>query len=179
MRIVNDAEVELQDRELVITRIFDAPRSLVFKVWTEPEHVKNWWGPGSYTAPRCEVDLKLGGEYLYVMRSPEGQEFPVQGKFMEIVKDEKLVYSDDMFRQADFWKMMIGNKVGPDVDFSTVQLIVTVKFDEVGTRSTRLTLTTRFFNNEVRDAMVGMMMAEGWTSSLQKFAAELAKALTL
>lgn len=176
MRIVNDAEVELQDRELVITRIFDAPRNLVFKVWTDPEHIKNWWGPGPFTAPRCEVDLKVGGEYIYVMRSPDGQEFPVQGKFIEIVKDEKLVYTDDMFKQADMWKMMIGGKVGPDVDFSTIQLNITVKFEDVGSRSTRLTLTTRFVYNDVRDAMVGMMMAEGWTSSLQKFAAELLNA---
>jgi len=176
MRVVNDAEVELQDRELVITRIFDAPRSLVFKVWTEPEHIKNWWGPGPFTAPRCEVDLKVGGEYIYVMRSPDGQEFPVQGKFIEIVKNEKLVYTDDMFKQADMWKMMIGGKVGPDVDFSTIQLLVTVKLEDVGARSTRLTLTTRFVSNDVRDAMVGMMMAEGWTSSLQKFAAELLNA---
>ncbi|HVS93850.1 MAG TPA: SRPBCC domain-containing protein [Mucilaginibacter sp.] len=176
MRIVNDAEVELQDRELVITRIFDAPKELVFKVWTEPEHIKNWWGPKPFTAPRCEVDLKVGGEYIYVMRSPDGQEFPVQGKFIEIVKNEKLVYTDDMYKQADFWKMMIGSKVGADVDFSTIQLIVMVNFEDVGGRSTRLTLTTRFFSNEVRDAMVGMMMAEGWTSSLQKFAEELLKA---
>ncbi|HVW13922.1 MAG TPA: SRPBCC domain-containing protein [Mucilaginibacter sp.] len=176
MRIVNDAEVELQDRELVITRIFDAPKELVFKVWTEPEHIKNWWGPKPFTAPRCEVDLKVGGEYIYVMRSPDGQEFPVQGKFIEIVRNEKLVYTDDMYKQADFWKMMIGGKVGADVDFSTIQLIVMVNFEGIGSRSTRLTLKTWFFSNEVRDAMVGMMMAEGWTSSLQKFAEELLKA---
>jgi len=176
MRIVNDAEVELQDRELVITRIFDAPRSLVYKVWTEPEHIKNWWGPGPFTAPRCEVDLKVGGEYIYVMRSPDGKEFPVQGEFKEIVENEKLVYTDDMYKQPDFWKMMIGGKVGPGVDFSTIQLIITVNFADVGSRSTRLTLTTRFVSNEMRDAMVGMQMAEGWTSSLQKFAAELARA---
>jgi len=173
MRIVNDAEVELQDRELVISRIFDAPKELVFKVWTEPEHIKNWWGPGPFTAPRCEVDLRPGGEYVYVMRSPDGQEFPVQGKFVEIVKNEKLVYTDEMYKQADFWKMMIGGKVGPDVDFSTIQLNITVKFEEVGSRSTRLTLVTRFISNEMRDAMAGMQMAEGWTSSLQKFADEL------
>ena len=174
MRIVNDAEVELQDRELVITRIFDAPRSLVFKVWTEPEHIKNWWGPGPFTAPRCEVDLKVGGEYVYVMRSPDGQEFPVQGKFIEIVKNEKLVYTDDMYKQADFWKMMIGSKVGSDVDFSAIQLIVTVTFEDRGDK-TKFTLITRFLSNDVRDAMVGMQMAEGWTSSLQKFAEELTK----
>jgi uncharacterized protein YndB with AHSA1/START domain len=174
MRIVNDAEVELQDRELVITRVFDAPKELVFKVWTEPEHIKNWWGPKPFTAPRCEVDLKPGGEYIYVMRSPDGQEFPVQGKFKEIVENEKLVYTDDMYKQADFWKAMIGNKVGPDVDFSALQLIVTVTFEDQGDK-TKFTLVTRFVSNDVRDAMIGMQMAEGWTSSLEKFAEELSK----
>jgi uncharacterized protein YndB with AHSA1/START domain len=175
MRIVNDAEVELQDRELVITRIFDAPRQLVYKVWTEPKHIKNWWGPKPFTSPRCEVDLRPGGTYVYVMRSPDGQEFPVQGEFIEIVTNEKLVYTDDMYKQADFWKMMIGGKVGPDVDFSSLKLNVMVTFEDQGDK-TKFTLVTRFISNDVRDAMVGMQMAEGWTSSLEKFAAELAKA---
>jgi uncharacterized protein YndB with AHSA1/START domain len=174
MRVVNNADVEIQDRELVITRVFEAPKELVFKVWTEPEHIKNWWGPKPFTAPRCEVDLKPGGDYIYVMRSPDGQEFPVQGKFKEIVKNEKLVYTDDMYKQADFWKMMIGDKVGGDVDFSTLQLIVTVIFEDQDNK-TKFTLITRFVSNDVRDAMVGMQMAEGWTSSLQKFAEELTK----
>lgn len=175
MKQINNADVEIQDRELVITRVFDAPRQLVYKVWTEPEHIKNWWGPKPFTAPRCEVDLRPGGAYVYVMRSPDGQEFPVQGKFIEIVKNEKLVYTDDMFKQADFWKTMIGSKVGSGVDFSTVQLIVTVVFEDQGVK-TKFTLITRFVNNGLRDAMVGMQMAEGWTSSLEKFAEELTKA---
>ena len=174
MRQINNADVEIQDRELAITRIFNAPRELVYKVWTEPEHIKNWWGPKPFTAPRCEVDLKPGGGYIYVMRSPDGQEFPVQGKFIEIVKNEKLVYTDDMYKQADFWKAMIGGKVGSDVDFSAVQLIVTVTFEDEGAR-TKFTLITRFVTNGLRDAMVGMQMAEGWTSSLEKFVEELRK----
>jgi uncharacterized protein YndB with AHSA1/START domain len=174
MRTINNADVEIQDKELVITRIFDAPAELVFKVWTEPEHIKNWWGPKPFTAPRCEVDLRPGGEYVYVMRSPDGQEFPVQGTFKEIEKNKKLVYTDDMYKQADFWKMMIGGKVGPDVDFPALQLIVTVTFEDQGDK-TKFTLTTRFVSNDLRDAMVGMQMAEGWTSSLEKFAEELTK----
>jgi uncharacterized protein YndB with AHSA1/START domain len=175
MKQINNAEVEIQDRELVITRFFNAPRQLVYKVWTEPEHIKNWWGPKPFTAPRCEVDLRPGGAYVYVMRSPDGQEFPVQGEFIEIVKNEKLVYTDDMYKQADFWKMMIGSKVGPDVDFSSLRLNVTVTFEDHGDK-TKFTLVTRFISNDVRDAMLGMQMAEGWTSSLEKFAEELAKA---
>jgi len=126
MRIVNDAEVELQDRELVITRIFDAPRELIFKVWTDPEHVKRWWGPKPFTNPVCEIDLQPGGRFHYVMRSPDGMDFPMKGTFIEIVRNKKLVYSDDLFEQKDFWKMMIGDKVGSDVDFATLTNRVTV-----------------------------------------------------
>jgi uncharacterized protein YndB with AHSA1/START domain len=172
---LNNAEYEVQDRELVITRLFAAPKELVFKVWTEPEHIKNWWGPKPFTSPRAEVDLRPGGEYLYVMRSPEGQDFPpYQGKFIEIVPNEKIIYSIDAFRQADIWKARIGHRVGPDVDFSTLQSFVTVKFEDDG-EGTRLTFTQRFFNNDVRDALVEQGAAQGWISSLEKFAGELAR----
>src|SRR5690349_14127768 len=126
MRIVNDAEIEVQDKGFVITRIFNAPKELVFKVWTEPEHIKSWWAPKPFTASRVEIDLKEGGEYAYTMRSQEGQDFPpYQGKFIEIVPNEKIVYSIDAFHQAETWKARIGHRVGPEVDFSTLQSFVT------------------------------------------------------
>ncbi|HVW13921.1 MAG TPA: SRPBCC domain-containing protein [Mucilaginibacter sp.] len=177
MRIVNDAEIEVQDREFVITRTFNAPKELVFKVWTEPEHIKNWWAPKPFTASRCEIDLREGGEYAYTMRSAEGQELPpYQGKFIEIVPNEKIVYSIDAFHQAEIWKARIGHRVGPEVDFSTLQSFVTVKFEDAGDNTTRLTFTQRLFNNDVRDAIVDSGAVEGWTSILQNFADELAKA---
>jgi uncharacterized protein YndB with AHSA1/START domain len=175
MRVVNNADVEIQDRELVITRVFNAPRELVYKVWTDPEHVKNWWGPKPFTNPVCEIDLRPGGRFHYVMRSPDGMDFPMWGTFTEIVPNERLVYSDDMFEQADFWKMMLGDKVGDDVDFATLTNRVTVIFSDMGGK-TKLILVTRFASNEVRDGMVGMQMAEGWTQSLEKLAEELVKA---
>ena len=176
MRIVNDAEIEVQDREFVITRLFNAPKELVFKVWTEPEHIKNWWAPKPFTASSAEIDLRVGGEYAYVMRSPEGQEFPpYQGKFIEIVPNEKIVYSIDAFHQAETWNARIGHRVGPEVDFSTLQSVVTVKFEDAGDNTTRLTFTQRLFNNDVRDAIVDSGAVEGWTSILQNLADELAK----
>jgi uncharacterized protein YndB with AHSA1/START domain len=175
MRIVNDAEIVIQDKEFVITRLFNAPKELVFKVWTDPEHIKNWWPVSSFIASRIEVDLREGGEYVYVMRSQEGQEFPpYQGKFIEIVENEKIVYSIDAFKQPEIWKMRIGHKVGPEVDFSTLQSFVTVLFEDAGEGSTRLTFTQRLFNNDVRDAIAEMGAIEGWTVIMQKFAEELA-----
>jgi uncharacterized protein YndB with AHSA1/START domain len=174
MKALNDANVDIGDHELVLTRVFDAPRKLVYKVWTDPKHVSKWWGPECFTAPVCEIDLRPGGVYLYVMRSPEGMDFPVKGKFIEIVANERLVYSDDSFEQQDMWRMMLG-KTLPNVDFSSLQSIITVTFEDAGDK-TKLTLVTRFISNEVRDAMVQMQMAEGWSQSLDKFAAELTHA---
>jgi uncharacterized protein YndB with AHSA1/START domain len=174
MAQLNNANADIRDRELVITRIFDAPRKLVYKVWTDPICVAKWWGPKCFTIPVCEIDLQVGGAYIYVMRSPKGMEFPVRGKFIEIVDNERLVYSDDVFEQQEMWKTILGNTL-TQVDFSTLQSIITVTFEDAGNK-TKLTLITRFESNEVRDAMVNMQMAEGWTESLEKLAEELFKA---
>ena len=82
------------ERELVVTRVFAAPRGLVFAAWTEPEHLKRWWGPKSFTMPYCEIDLRPGGVFLRCMRSPEGRDFWVTGVFREVVVPEKLVFTD-------------------------------------------------------------------------------------
>jgi uncharacterized protein YndB with AHSA1/START domain len=73
------------NKELIITRIFDAPRELVWKAWTEPEQLMRWWGPKSFTSPVCKIDLRVGGVYLYCMRSPEGQDYWNTGVYKEII----------------------------------------------------------------------------------------------
>ena len=73
---------------LVLTRTFNAPRSLVFKAWTEPERVMRWWGPKDFTCPVCEIDLRPGGTYRNCMRSPEGKDFWSQGIYHEIKRAE-------------------------------------------------------------------------------------------
>jgi uncharacterized protein YndB with AHSA1/START domain/dihydrofolate reductase len=74
-----------------VARVFDAPRELVFKAWTEPERLKHWWGPKGFTTPFCAVDLREGGVFLYCMRSPEGRDFWGRGVYREIVVPERLV----------------------------------------------------------------------------------------
>ena len=80
--------------EIVIERIFDALRQLVWKAWTDPERVKRWWGPKGFTSPVSEIDLQEGDEYLNCMRSPEGKDFWSKGVFREIVAPERLVITD-------------------------------------------------------------------------------------
>lgn len=77
--------------ELVITRIFDAPRELVFKAWTDPRHITNWWGPHGFTTPYCTVDLRPGGAFRYCMHAPDGTDIWVKGIYHEILAPEKIV----------------------------------------------------------------------------------------
>jgi uncharacterized protein YndB with AHSA1/START domain len=88
-----NSAAEATDRELVITRIFDAPRSFVFKVWTEPEHLMHWWGPKGFTLPTCAMNFRPGGVYRFCMRSPEGADHWLRGVYREIVEPERLVFT--------------------------------------------------------------------------------------
>ena len=79
------------DRTLSITRTFAAPRELVFKVWTQPEHVVRWWGPKGFTTPSSTMEVRPGGAYRTVIRSPEGKEHVMRGVYREVVPPERLV----------------------------------------------------------------------------------------
>jgi uncharacterized protein YndB with AHSA1/START domain len=79
--------------DLTLTRMIDAPRELIWRVWTDPEHVKKWWAPKPWTTVACEMELRPGGIFRTVMRSPEGQDFPHTGCFLELVRNEKIVWT--------------------------------------------------------------------------------------
>jgi uncharacterized protein YndB with AHSA1/START domain len=93
MAATTDAAAIAAERELTITRVLDAPRSLVFKVWTEPSHLVRWWGPKNFTAPSCEMDLREGGAWRSCIRSPEGKDHWMQGVYREIVEPERVVFT--------------------------------------------------------------------------------------
>ncbi len=80
--------------ELVITRIFDATREAVWKAWTDPKYFLRWWGPKGFTVPACEIDFRVGGKYLYCMRSPEGQDYWGTGVYRDIVPKKRIVCTD-------------------------------------------------------------------------------------
>ena len=87
------AGAPLADLELVITRIFDAPRELVFKAWAEPDRAVRWWGPQGFTTAYCEMDVRPGGAYRVCMRSPEGTEHWQRGVCREVIEPERLVFT--------------------------------------------------------------------------------------
>jgi uncharacterized protein YndB with AHSA1/START domain len=146
-----DADTEAAaDRELVITRIIDAPRRLLFKLWTQPEHIACWWGPQGFTTIHCKMDIRVGGTYRVGMRSPQGTEHWKRGVYREILEPERIVFTFA-------WEDADGNPGH--------QLLTTVTFVEEGTQ-TRLTLRqTGFDLTAARDSHI-----TGWTSCLQRFA---------
>ena len=151
-----------QERELVITRIFDAPRELVWKAWTEPEHLKRWWGPKNFTSPISKIDLHVGGRYLNCMRSPDGKDYCSTGVFREIVPFERLVYTDSFADEKG--NVVPASHYGLSSDFP-LELEVTVTFEEQDGK-TKMTLRhTGIPAGEMRE-----MTNAGWNESFDKLA---------
>src|SRR5438477_8974315 len=86
--------VPTSDRDLVLTRLIDAPREKLYRAWTEPELIKQWFAPLPYTTPVAELDVKAGGASLIVMRGPDGVDMPNRGVYLEVVPNERLVVTD-------------------------------------------------------------------------------------
>jgi uncharacterized protein YndB with AHSA1/START domain len=87
------AAESLADREIVLTRVFDAPRELLWDAWTDPKHVVKWWGPRGFTITIHEMDVRPGGIWNHTMHGPDGTDYPGQCVFIEVVKPERIVYS--------------------------------------------------------------------------------------
>ncbi len=135
------------DRELVLTRLIDAPREKVYRAWTEPELLKQWFTPQPWTTSRAELDVRPGGSNLVVMRSPEGQEFPNPGIYLEVVKNERLVTTDAYTRA---WEPS-------EKPFMTLVLT----FENEGGK-TRYTARVRHWSAADREAHEKMGFHEGW-----------------
>ena len=161
MTSVNSPIVEPSERVLVITRVFDAPRELVFKAWTDPKHVAHWWGPNGFTNPVCELDVRPGGAILIHMRGPDGVVYPMKSVFHEIVEPERLVFTTSSFEDED------GNP--------QLEVLNTVTFAEHNGK-TKLTLQARVMKSTPEVAVPLAGMEEGWSESLERLGEHLAKA---
>jgi len=149
------------DRELVITRLINAPREKVYRAWTDPELMKQWFAPKPYTTPVVEVDVRPGGSATIVMRSPDGQDLPNHGVYLEVVPNQRLV-STDAYVKA--WEPS-------PKPFMT--LILTFE-DEGG--KTRYTARVRHWTVADREAHEKMGFHQGWgicTDQLEALVATL------
>jgi len=151
------------EKELIITRIFDAPRKLVWKAWTEPEMFKKWWGPKVFTAPTIKIDLQTGGKYLYCMRGPDGKDYWSTGVYREIVPMERIVVTDSFADEK-------GNVV-PSTHYGVkgfpMELEVTVEFEEIDDNKTKMTL--KYPGLDISDTD-RRNMQQGWNESFDKLA---------
>jgi uncharacterized protein YndB with AHSA1/START domain len=93
MAKTHPSAVPESDREIVLSRVFNAPRELVWKVWTEPEHVAKWWGPRGFSTTIHEMDVRPGGVWRHTMHGPDGVDYPNKSVFIEVVKPERIVFS--------------------------------------------------------------------------------------
>lgn len=152
----------IQESELLITRVFNAPRGLMWKAWTEPERFKRWWGPKGFTIPFCKIDFRVGGAYHYCMRSPEGKDYWATGVFREIVEPERIVCTDCFSDEKG--NVVPATRYGMSAEFP-LEMLVTVTFEDLGGK-TRLTL--RHLGIPPGEDTVGAR--QGWSESFDKLA---------
>ncbi len=139
--------------ELVITRLFDAPRPLVYQAWTDPEHLAQWWGPKVFTNPLVEVDLRPGGIMRIHMADPDGVIYPMQATFREIIPPERLVF--------------VSTAIEDDDGIPQLEVLNTVTFVALGNKTE---LTMRAVVLKAGPIALGALsgMEIGWTQSLDK-----------
>lgn len=153
------ADANPTEAAVTITRIFDAPRSLVWKAWTDPKLMAQWWGPQGFTNPVCELDVRVGGAWRIVMRSSDGIEYPCGGVYREIVEPERLAFTN----------------IATDKDGNPIlDGFTTVTFTEHGGKTT-LALQTRAVALVAYAAAYLTGMEAGWSQSLDRLEEQLAK----
>jgi uncharacterized protein YndB with AHSA1/START domain len=149
-----------EGRDLILTRMIDAPPEKVFKAWTEPELLKQWFAPLPWTTSKVETDLRPGGSSLFVMRSPEGAEFPNRGVYLEVVKNLRLVFTD---AYTEAWEPS-------EKPFMTA--IMT--FEEVDGK-TKYTARARHWTEADREAHEKMGFHVGWAICAEQLAELVAR----
>jgi uncharacterized protein YndB with AHSA1/START domain len=151
-------KVFTEGQDLVMERVFDAPRELVWKVITDPKRVSDWWGPHGYTTTVVEMDVRVGGRWRYIQHTTGGEDVPFKGEYLEVVPPERLV---DTFIYD----------VPPFNEQSTTR---TLTLEDLGGR-TKVTGRDRFPSAEMLEGALSMGMVGGAIETWDRLAAELAK----
>ncbi|MEO7993372.1 MAG: SRPBCC domain-containing protein [bacterium] len=168
-------ELTTGETEFTLTRLFDAPRDLVWAALTEAGHIKQWWGPRGITIPRAEVDLRVGGTQLIVMKAPEvephnGREFAQSGHFLVVEPTSKLVYQFDW--NEELRAMIKKAHYAPGVEPGHPP-VVTILLEDRGAQ-TLASLTVTYEFTADRDVAMKSGTLDGWKGSLEKLADYLA-----
>lgn len=171
----SELDKDTSEREFVITRVIAAPREQVFQAWTDPVQLAQWWGPHDFTNPVCEVDLRVGGAYRIVMRGPDGTEYPIKGVYGPIAAPTRLVMTDNWEEHPDQWREQLTDNQGNATEDAVQEALNEVTFEAEQGGQTRLAIRIIFSSGAVRDAMLKMGMSEGWSQSLERLSALVAK----
>jgi uncharacterized protein YndB with AHSA1/START domain len=147
-------------KDLVITRIFNAPVEIVWKAWTDPEQIKEWQGPKDYTAPVCKIDFRVGGKELLCMRSPEEKDFWSIGIYKEIIPMKKIVVTDSFADENG--NVVPASYYGITGDFPP-ELLVTVTFEDLNGKTKMRLQHAGLPAGEMKE-MTGI----GWNQSFDK-----------
>lgn len=156
MTRLNEDQTWALDREIVIARVFDAPRELVFDAWTKPEHLPRWFGPKGFTATTQEIDVRVGGKWRYVFLGPDGSRWDSRMLFLEVKRPELLVFEH-----------------GADRDDDPERFRTTVTFDQQSNGKTVVTLRQLHPTKALRDHKIGFGAVEYGFQTLDKLAAYL------
>lgn len=140
------------EASVTLTRVFDAPRTLVWKAWTDPKMMARWFGPRGFTNPVCELDVRVGGSLRIVMRGPDGNDYPMKGVFREVLESERLVFTNIAIDKAG--KHLLEGET-------------TVTFAESNTRTTLVLRTHAVGFVPIAPQMLAGMEA-GWMQSIDK-----------
>jgi uncharacterized protein YndB with AHSA1/START domain len=145
--------------DVTVTRVFDAPRDLVFRTWVEPEHFTHWWGPRGFTNPVCELDARPGGDIFVRMHGPNERVVLMRGTFREIVAPQRIVFT-----------ATVADRNGA----AMFEGLVTATFEDTG-GATKLTVREQAVAiNDTVAAPILANMETSWTESLQRLAAVVA-----
>lgn len=153
------------NKELVITRLFNASREKVWQAWSDPEITKRWWGPKGFTSPACQIDFRIGGTYLMCMRSSEKMDFWNTGVYEEIVPLEKIVCTDCF--ADDKGNVVHATHYGMSPDFPLEMKVEVIFVEEDG--KTKMTLR----HIGLPSILVSDETSQGWNESFDKLAKSL------
>ena len=152
MKNTGTLKVELQgDREIVMTRVFDAPRAMVYEAFTKPELLKRWFGPRGFSLTTCEVDFRVGGGFRFVLKGPDGREMGMRGEYVELRPPDRSVHLESFD------------------DFPGEPARVTTVFAEADGKTT-MTVTVRSPSKEIRDAVLKSGMEHGAAETYDRLA---------
>lgn len=154
--------ISVEGRDLILTRDFDATPDKLFRAWTEPALITQWFTPPPWTAPHAETDLRTGGENTVIMRGPDGAEFTYRGVYLEVLPNRRLVFTN-------------AYTAGWEPSEESPRMTFLLSFDDLGTGRTRYTARVKHWSVADREAHEKMGFHQGWPIATEQLAELVAK----